>query len=76
MFIKDKFGNPVNMNQVLGLWVQPNPDEGGYEVQATNSVLTEIAQFLTTPGVSETQAEAEATLARIAGMVGVADLAQ
>ncbi len=76
MWIYEKHGNPVNTDQIFGLAVGANGDEGGYEVWSTNDDNTSTAQFLVTPGVSMTLAEATALRLKMAQMLGVVDLSK
>lgn len=72
MWIKDKYGNPVNMAPMGSLYVSTNPD-GGYQVQTNNTTNTMFAQFLTgTPPMTE--ADAGTLMNRMADMLGVVDL--
>lgn len=72
MLLKDKNGNSINIEQVMGFYVDTNPD-GGYEVRANNADNVVIARFVVNAPM--TQAEAEALLERISDTLGTLDLA-
>lgn len=76
MWIVNKFGAPINMDQAMSLYVDVNGDEGGYEVKANNSGNSPIAQFLVTPATSMTEPEADALLERMKDLLGVTDLSE
>ena len=72
MWIKDKYSHPINMDAVVGIFVDTNPD-GGYEVKANNPSNELVAQFVTgTPPMSEV--DATTLMNRMADMLGVVDL--
>jgi hypothetical protein len=72
VWIKDKFGNPINMDTAGSLFVASNSD-GGYEVKANTPDGTLCGQFLVGTGpVSE--ADATALLGRMATLLGTEDL--
>lgn len=75
MWFLDKYGNSINSNQIMSLYVASNSDSSGsYEVQANNASNTMIAQFAV--NVPMTQAQAESLLARMSDLLGVTDLSQ
>ena len=71
MFIIDKNNNLINVDQVMGFFVDTNPD-GGYEVKANSADGVLEAQFVIDAPMSEP--DAQALLARIGGIVGTLDL--
>jgi hypothetical protein len=73
VFIQDKFGNAINVDQVMGFFVAADPaNEGAFEVQANNSDNVMIAQFSVSPPMTE--AEADALFLQIQSLVGTLNL--
>jgi hypothetical protein len=76
MWIKDKFGQPINMDHMSSIVVAENTD-GGFQVEAWNTTNTtfgvQFAEFLVGP-IPVSQADATALRDRIGTMLGVVDL--
>jgi len=68
-WITDRYGNPVNSDQITSLVIEP--DGTNFVVQAGNTSNAVITQFWT--GTAMTQAEAEALRDKIADLLGVFD---
>jgi hypothetical protein len=69
VWLLNKFGAPCNTDQVFAFTVANDPDHAGYfEVAATNSANTTIAQF--TVAAPMTEAQASALLAQITSLTG------
>lgn len=72
MLIKDKFGNYINSQQIMSLYVTPDPSYSScYVVGANNSSNTNIANFWN--GALMTEAEAGGLLLQIAEILGFFD---
>ena len=75
MWIFDKHGNAINFDQVMGIFVDTDPDStGAYEVKANGATNDLIAQFAVNEPM--TQAQANALYARMCDMLGTTDLTQ
>jgi len=71
MFLRDKYDNAINVNQILSFFVGVNPD-GGYQVIGNNAGNDAVAQFaVNTP---MTEPEAETLKQRIENILGTVDL--
>lgn len=75
MWLFDKHGNAINMDQVMGIFVDADGDNPGYyEVKANGATNVLVAQFAVNAPMS--QAAATALFARMSDMLGTTDLSQ
>jgi hypothetical protein len=73
MFLYDRSGNLVNVEQIFSFDIGPDPDnEGYYVVQGQDS--SNVTQTAFTVDAPMTEAEATALMATIAGIVGTVSL--
>lgn len=72
MWIKDQYGNAINSNELLSLYIVTDPANSTYYVvQANNSVNTNVATFRT--GADMTEVQANALYAQLCALLGVFD---
>ena len=75
MWILDKHGAAINMDQVMGIFLDPDPDfPSAWEVKANGATNVLVAQFSVDAPVTNPQAEE--LYERMCDMLGTTDLTQ